>query len=54
MRLNKGISRRLVGDKLTVEFAERILHPDEPVAVLTDLDAVLNLEEQDWLRHVLL
>jgi N-hydroxyarylamine O-acetyltransferase len=58
MRLDEGISRRLVGDKLTVEYAggrstERIVQPDELVAVLVDLDVVLNPEEQDRLRHVL-
>lgn len=58
MRLEQGISRRLVGDKYTVEYAdgrrtERLVQKDELVALLADLDIDLNPEEQDRLLHVL-
>ncbi|WP_239062886.1 arylamine N-acetyltransferase [Streptomyces sp. SID13031] len=58
MRLDEGISRRLVGDQLTIEYADgrttqRTVAPDEINAVLKDLDVVLNAEEVDRLRLVL-
>lgn len=58
MRLDEGVSRRLVGDKLTVEYAdgrktERVVQKDEMIALLAELDVELNAEEQDRLLHVL-
>lgn len=58
MRLEQGISRRLVGDKYTVEYAdgrrtERLVQKDELVALLAELDIDLNPEEQYRLLHVL-
>jgi N-hydroxyarylamine O-acetyltransferase len=58
MRLAEGVSRRLVGDKLTVEYAdgrttERVVQKDEMIALLAALDVELNPDEQDRLLHVL-
>lgn len=58
MRLDEGISRRLVGDQLTIDYADgrttkRTIAPDETDSVLRDLDVVLSAEELDRLRIVL-
>jgi N-hydroxyarylamine O-acetyltransferase len=58
MRLAEGVSRRLVGDKLTVEYADgrttdRVVQKDEMIALLAALDVELNPDEQDRLLHVL-
>lgn len=55
MRLDDGISRRLVGHELTTEYADgrveqRVVRPDEVDAVLKELDVELSEEE---LEHVL-
>ncbi|WP_433015141.1 arylamine N-acetyltransferase family protein [Kribbella sp. CA-294648] len=57
MRLDQGISRRLVGDQLTIEHAdgrttERTIGTQELETVLKDLDIVLSPEEADRLRLV--
>jgi N-hydroxyarylamine O-acetyltransferase len=58
MRLDDGISRRLVGNQFTTEYADGRLEqydvPDEEVGdALADLDVVLTAEELDRLQHVL-
>lgn len=58
MRLDEGVSRRLVGDQLTIEYADgrttvRTVADDEIDDVLKELDVVLNGEELDRLRLVL-
>jgi N-hydroxyarylamine O-acetyltransferase len=58
MRLDQGISRRLVGNQLTTEHAdgrttERTVATDELETVLKDLDVTLTPEEADRLRLVL-
>ncbi|MDX6280059.1 MAG: N-hydroxyarylamine O-acetyltransferase, partial [Kribbellaceae bacterium] len=58
MRLDEGVSRRLVGDQLTIEYADgrttkRTVAADEIGTVLKDLDVVLSAEELDRLRIVL-
>lgn len=58
MRLDEGVSRRLVGNQLTTEHAdgrrtERIVEADEIDAVLKELDVILTAEELDRLRLVL-
>lgn len=57
MRLDQGISRRLVGSQLTVEYAdgrttERTVATNELETVLKDLDVILSPEEADRLRLV--
>jgi len=57
MRAADGVVRRLVGDKLTVEYAdgrttERVVPATELPEVLAGLDVVLSDEEVDRLRHV--
>lgn len=58
LRLDHGVSRRLVGDELTVEYADGRLErssvaPEHLDATLRELDVVLNAEELDALtaRH---
>ncbi len=55
MRLDHGVSRRLLGDELTVEYphghVERTTIPPERVdATLSELDVVLDTEELDALH----
>lgn len=55
MRLDHGVSRRLIGDELTVEYAygplERTTIPPERLdATLRELDIVLDTEELDALH----
>lgn len=55
MRLDHGVSRRLIGDELIVEYAHGRLErtsvpPDRLDATLRDLDVVLHAEELDVLR----
>ena len=55
MRIADGVVRRLVGDKLTVEYAdgrttERVVPGTELPEVLASLDVVLSDEEVDRLR----
>ena len=57
MRVADGVVRRLVGDKLAVEYAdgrttERVVPATELPEVLASLDVVLSDEEVDRLRHV--
>jgi N-hydroxyarylamine O-acetyltransferase len=57
MRLDHGISRRLIGDELTPEYPDgrrehRTIPPDRLDATLRDLDVVLDPEELDALRLV--
>jgi N-hydroxyarylamine O-acetyltransferase len=57
MRLDEGISRRLVGNQFTTEYAggrttERTVATEELETVLKDLDVVLSPEEADRLRLV--
>jgi N-hydroxyarylamine O-acetyltransferase len=58
MRLDDGISRRLIGNQFTTEYADGRLEQhdvrDEEVGdALADLDVVLTAEELDRLQHVL-
>ena len=58
MRLDEGVSRRLVGNELTTEYADgrttrHAVHDDEVGAVLAELDVVLTGEELNRLRLVL-
>lgn len=58
MRLAEGVSRRLVGDEFTTEYADgrverRTVSPEEVETILADLDVVLTAEELDRLRLVL-
>jgi N-hydroxyarylamine O-acetyltransferase len=55
MRLDHGLSRRLVGNELTVEHADghlerTLISPDDVGSTLRDLDVVLTAEEIDRLR----
>lgn len=55
MRLDHGVSRRLIGDELTVEYAHGHLErttipPDRLDATLRELDVVLDTEELDALH----
>ena len=57
MRVADGVARRLIGDKLTVEYAdgrttERVVPGAELPDVLASLDVVLSDEEVDRLRLV--
>jgi N-hydroxyarylamine O-acetyltransferase len=57
MRVADGVVRRLIGDKLTVEYAdgrntERVVPAAELPEVLASLDVVLSGEEVDRLRLV--
>jgi N-hydroxyarylamine O-acetyltransferase len=57
MRVADGVVRRLIGDKLTVEYAdgrttERVVPAAELPDVLASLDVVLSDEEVDRLRLV--
>ena len=57
MRVADGVVRRLVGDKLTVEYAdgrttERVVPAEDLPEVLASLDVVLSEEEVDRLRLV--
>ncbi|MDQ4020326.1 MAG: arylamine N-acetyltransferase [Actinomycetota bacterium] len=54
MRLDHGVSRRLVGDELTVEYADGRLErtsvaPEQLDATLRELDVVLDLDQLDAL-----
>lgn len=54
MRLDHGISRRLVGDELTVEYADGRLErtsvaPERLDATLRELDVVLDADDLDAL-----
>jgi N-hydroxyarylamine O-acetyltransferase len=54
MRLDDGVNRRLVGNELTVDYADgrterRVVPAGELGSVLADLDVVLNEEELDRL-----
>jgi hypothetical protein len=57
MRVADGVVRRLIGDKLTVEYAdgrttERVVPAEDLPEALAGLDVVLSEEEVDRLRLV--
>jgi N-hydroxyarylamine O-acetyltransferase len=57
MRVADGVVRRLIGDKLTVEYAdgrttERVVPAEDLPEALAGLDVVLSDEEVDRLRLV--
>lgn len=59
MRLDQGVSRRLIGNELTTEYADgrpleqRVVPVDEVDAALRELDVMLSAEELDRLLPLL-